>query len=114
LKHILSILSFVFLIAIQSQGQSSGTNPGGDATERLVKMYPNPATSFITFDLQKDTDKGFSIQVYSLIGKKMFETQNLKGKATVDLKEFNRGLYIYHLVDRSGKIVESGKFQVSH
>ncbi len=115
LKRFLSILSFVLLIAIQSQGQSSGNNPGGDATERLVKMYPNPATSFITFDLQKkDTDKGFSIQVYSLIGKKMFETQNLKGKATVDLKEFNRGLYIYHLVDRSGKIVESGKFQVSH
>jgi Secretion system C-terminal sorting domain len=114
LKRFLSILSFVLLIAIQSQGQSSGTNPGGDATERLVKMYPNPATSFITFDLQKDADKGLSIQVYSLIGKKMFETQNLKGKATVDLKEFNRGLYIYHLVDRSGKIIESGKFQVSH
>ena len=114
LKRFFSILSFVLLITLQSQGQSSGTNPGTDVTERLVKMYPNPATSFITFDLQKDTDKGLSIQVYSLIGKKMFETQNLKGKATVDLKEFNRGLYIYHLVDRSGKIVESGKFQVSH
>ena len=113
LKRFLSILSFVLLISIQSQGQSSGSNPSGDVTGRIVKMYPNPATSFITFDLQKDTDKGLSIQVYSLIGKKMFETQNFKGKVTVDLEEFNRGLYIYHLVDRNGKIVESGKFQVS-
>jgi hypothetical protein len=76
-------------------------------------MYPNPATSFITFDLQKDNDKGLSIQVYSLIGKKMFESPNVKGKVTVGLEEFNRGLYIYHLVDKSGKIIESGKFQVS-
>jgi Secretion system C-terminal sorting domain len=108
LKHFLSILSFVLLISIQSQAQTPG-----DGTDRIVKMYPNPATSFITFDLQKDTDNGLSIQLYSLIGKKMFETQKLKGKVTVDLKDFNRGLYIYHLVDRSGKIVESGKFNVS-
>ncbi len=108
MKHFLSILSFVLLISIQSQAQTP--NEGGD---RIVKMYPNPATSFITFDLQKNTDNGLSIQLYSLIGKKMFETQKLKGKVTVDLKDFNRGLYIYHLVDRSGKIVESGKFNVS-
>ena len=112
MKRILSILSFVVLFAIQSQVQS--TNTGTDAGDRIAKMYPNPATTFITFDLQKDNDKGLSIQVYSLIGKKMFETQNVKSKVTVDLKEFNRGLYIYHLVDRSGKIVESGKFNVSN
>jgi hypothetical protein len=76
-------------------------------------MYPNPATSFITFDLQKDNDKGLSIQVYSLVGKKMFESPNVKGKVTVNLQEFNRGLYIYHLIDKSGKILESGKFNVS-
>jgi hypothetical protein len=31
----------------------------------------------------------------------------------VDLADFNRGVYIYHLRDLSGKIIESGKFQVS-
>lgn len=85
-----------------------------DGSERLIKMYPNPATSFITFDLQKDVDKGLSIQLYSLIGKKMFETLNVKEKVTVSLEDFNRGVYIYHLIDRNGKLVESGKFQVSH
>lgn len=113
MKQLLSILSFVLLISIQSQGQSS-RNPAADGLERLVKMYPNPATSIITFDLQKDADKGLSIQLYSLIGKKMFENMNVKGKVTVNLEEFNRGVYIYHLIDRNGKLVESGKFQVSH
>lgn len=112
MKQLLSILSFVLLFAIQSNGQSS-RNPG-ESGDRIVKMYPNPATTTITFDLQKDADKGLTIQVYSLIGKKMFEAQNVKTKVAVDLEDFNRGVYIYHLIDRNGKLVESGKFQVSH
>ena len=109
MKQILSILCFLLLVATSAQAQISG-NPGD---ERIVKMYPNPATSNITFDLQKDGNRGLSIQLYSLIGKKMFESPNVKGKLTVDLQDFNRGLYIYHLLDTNGKIIESGKFQVS-
>ena len=114
LGKVISILSFVLLVSIQSQAQSSKNSSVPDGSERLIKMYPNPATSFITFDLQKDADKGLSIQLYSLIGKKMFETLNVKEKVTVSLEDFNRGVYIYHLIDRNGKLVESGKFQVSH
>ena len=114
MAKLISILSFFLLISIQSQAQSSKNSPVPDGSERLIKMYPNPATSFITFDLQKDVDKGLSIQLYSLIGKKMFETLNVKEKVTVSLEDFNRGVYIYHLIDRNGKLVESGKFQVSH
>jgi len=44
----------------------------------------------------------------------MFESLAATQKLTVDLSDYNRGLYIYHLVETStGKIVESGKFQVS-
>ena len=43
----------------------------------------------------------------------MIETQNIIQKTTVLLDEFNRGVYIYHLRDQNGKIIESGKFQVS-
>ena len=77
MKQLLSILSFVLIFSIQSQGQSS-RNLATDGSERLVKMYPNPATSIITFDLQKDADKGLSIQLYSLIGKKMFNDSQTK------------------------------------
>ena len=113
LRRIISILSFILLIAIQSQGQSSRSNPNTDVVDHVVKYYPNPATSYITFDLQKGYEKGLSIQVYNFLGKKMYETQNINERTTIDLTEFNRGVYIYHLRDLNGKIIESGKFQVS-
>ena len=114
MNRILPILSFILLTAIYSQGQSSRSNPTTEGVDRIIKLYPNPATSYITFDLQKANDKGLSIQVYNFLGKKMYENQSVTtDKVTVDLVEFNRGIYIYHLRDLSGKIIESGKFQVS-
>ena len=77
-----------------------------------MKLYPNPATTNITFDLQKGYQKGMTVQVYSFLGKKMLDLQATQ-KTTVDLTDFNRGLYMYHLLDATGKVLESGKFQVS-
>lgn len=114
MRRILPILSFILLIAIQSQGQSSRTNPNAESQDRIVKLYPNPATTYVTFDLQKNYKPGLTIHVYNgVLGKKVFESLNAPSKVTVDLNNFNRGLYIYHLLDPSGKIIESGKFQVS-
>ena len=112
MRRILPILFIILLTTIHSQGQSSGTTPSSDG-DRIVRLYPNPATSYITFDLQSGYEKGYSIQVYSFLGKKMLERQNVPQKVTVELNEFNRGLYMYHLVDAAGKIIESGKFQVT-
>ena len=114
LRRILPILSFILLIAIQSQGQSSRTLPSAESQDRIVKLYPNPATTYVTFDLQKNYRAGLTITVYNgVLGKKVFESANVPSKVTVDLSDFNRGVYIYHLIDPNGKIIESGKFQVS-
>jgi hypothetical protein len=83
-----------------------------DAVEK-VKIYPNPASTYITFDLQKSFQKGLSIQIYHFLGRKMFETQNVTEKININLSDYNRGVYIYHLRDQSGKLIDSGKFQVS-
>jgi hypothetical protein len=111
LKRILPILSIILLTAIHSQGQTSRNTPT-DAGE-IVKLYPNPATSYITFDLQQNYQKGMAIQVYNFLGRKMYETQNVGEKTTVNLNDYNRGVYIYHLRDQSGRLIESGKFQVT-
>lgn len=83
---------------------------GGDP---IVRFYPNPATTFVNFDVQKASDKGYSIQVFNFLGRKMFEANNVSQSTRLNLTDFNRGVYIYQLRDRSGKVVESGKFQVS-
>jgi Secretion system C-terminal sorting domain len=112
LRKILLIVFVILLTTIHSQGQTSRNIPS-DGADRIVRLYPNPATTYITFDLGKGYDKGFSLQVYSFLGKKMTERQNIPQKVTLDLNEYNRGLYMYHLVDASGKVIESGKFQVT-
>jgi hypothetical protein len=113
LRRVLTILSFTLLIATQSRAQSSRISPSAETSDRIIKLYPNPATTDITFDLQKGYQKGMSVQIYSFLGKKMFEIPNAPQKSRIDLADFNRGLYMYHLLDATGKVIESGKFQVT-
>ena len=107
-------MTLFLALTLNVQSQSSGIADGGGDNDRLVRLYPNPATSYITFDLQKNYKQGLSIQIYNgVLGKKMYEAANVSEKTTVTLNDFGRGIYIYHLIDNTGKIIESGKFQVS-
>lgn len=113
MKKTLLILSTILFTTICTQAQVSRNSPIPDAAKVVLKVYPNPATSYITFDFQKGFEKEYLIQVYNFLGKKMFESQELTEKTTLNLSDYNRGVYIFHLLDRSGKLIESGKFQVS-
>ena len=112
LKRILPILSIILLTGFFAQAQSR-VGPSQEVAERIIKYYPNPAISSITFDFQKGFDKGYSILVYNFLGKQVHETKNVTSKTTLDLASYNRGIYFYQLRDRGGKVIESGKFQVS-
>lgn len=116
MRRILTILSFIFLIALQSQGQAARATPVEGGADKIVKLYPNPAKTYINFDLQGYAKKGLTIHIYNgVLGKKMFETSDVPQKLTIDLTNFSRGVYIYHLIDNStGRIIETGKFQVSN
>jgi hypothetical protein len=95
-----------------AKAQSGRTSPSSESTDK-VRIYPNPAQTYITFDMQGSYEKGLAIEIYSFLGRKMSETQNIAEKTTVDLGQYNRGVYIFHIKDPSGKILQSGKFQVS-
>jgi len=99
-------------IAAHSQTRTGFTNVGTQTS--ILRFYPNPATTNITFDFQRSFDKGYSIQIYNaVLGRKMVEQSNVTEKTTIDLSNFTRGVYVYQLVDRTGKLIETGKFQVS-
>ena len=112
MRPILLITSFILLIALNSQGQAR-VIPASSTENPVVKFYPNPATTVITFDIQRGYDKGLDIQVYNLLGKMIYEQKNVPSKTTINLNDYNRGVYIYQLRDHDGRVVESGKFQVS-
>ncbi len=113
-KFYLIILFFSFISLANAQvPRVVESNPLLNAAPaKAIKFYPNPATSFINFELIKSNQKGATLQVYNFVGKKVYELSNLNQKTSLSLTEFYRGVYIFQLRDKSGRIVESGKFQV--
>ena len=105
------VLSTILLLSLQSKSQDR--NPGEDPTPAIVKFYPNPATSIITFDFQRGYDKTYNLQIFNFIGKKVQEITNVSPKTIVNLNDFYRGIYIFQLKDKTGKVIDTGKFQVS-
>jgi hypothetical protein len=78
-----------------------------------VKFYPNPASTVINFEFTRSNpDATYTLQVFNFIGKKVAEVNVSSNKASVSLDNFFRGVYIFQLRDKTGRIVESGKFQV--
>jgi len=107
-------ISIILLISIQAKSQDrSAISPTQEPVARIIRFYPNPATSIITFDFQRGYDKSYNFQIFNFLGKKVFEVTNVNPKTIVNLSDFYRGMYIFQLRDKNSKIVDSGKFQVS-
>ena len=77
-----------------------------------MKFYPNPATSAISFDFQRNYESSFSLLIFNFMGKKVYEVKNTAPRITINLDDFYRGIYVFQLRDKNGRILESGKFQV--
>jgi len=113
LKKFLLIVTILFTVAAHSQNQTRNGLPS-DVQSAILKFYPNPATTVITFNFEKAYDKGYSLQIYNaVLGRKMTEQTNIPDRFTLDLSNYTRGVYVYQLRDKTGKLMETGKFQVS-
>ncbi len=110
----MKIFTFIILlvgISITGFSQDRPISPTAP-TVKIVRFYPNPATTLINFEFQRVLDKSYSFQVYNFLGKKIIDLQKLTPRTQVDLTNYNRGVYIFQLKDSRGKVIESGKFQV--
>lgn len=112
LKRILLILSIFFVTTAGTKAQTKPL-PIAGVQASVLRLYPNPATSVINFEI-KDYESGYSIQIFNaILGRKMYEMANMPERMSVNLADFSRGIYIYQLRDKSGRMLESGKFQVA-
>lgn len=84
----------------------------GTSQVKMLKFFPNPATSVINFDFQRDYNNTYTLQIYNFMGKKVFDLKKPSAYTRVSLDNFYRGMYVYQLRDKNGFIVDSGKFQV--
>jgi predicted exporter len=114
LKKIIFILSFIIGINYTSFAQNRITSNDGSAAVKMVNVFPNPATTVVNFEFQRDYSRSYSIQILNSIGKVMYSGKNMPSFLAIDLKteKFYRGIYIYQLLDRNGVVIESGKILV--
>lgn len=108
------LLLMVFCtLSLGARAQYAKTDENGQAVpQKIVKLYPNPATSKITVEIQKNNDKQYYLIVYNFLGKKMEEVKNISYRTEVNLDNYYTGIYIFQLRDQTGNIIESGKFNV--
>jgi hypothetical protein len=114
--RIFYILITIILVTT-TQAKSQARLPVAETEGKIVKFYPNPAISYITFELDKDlngnTNKSYSLQIYNFLGRKVYDVAVVNPQTKIDLTNFVRGLYIFQLKDQSGRVTESDKFQVN-
>lgn len=80
---------------------------------KVQRFYPNPATQYIQFEFDKTVDRSYTLEIYSFIGKRMTASIINDSRMTIYFDDsYYRGLYIFQLRDRTGRIIESGKFQI--
>jgi len=113
--HISFITKFVLALFIIVMSVSSSFATGSEKVTvkaKIIKCYPNPATSVINFEIQ-GADKNAVLQIYTFSGKKMTDVAVTSEKLSVILDNgYYRGIYVYQLKDKNGILLESGKFQV--
>ena len=66
-------------------GNSMGIN---DNFITDFRLYPNPANDLINLDTQLDN---FKVEIFDLLGKKLFESYNLK---IIDVTNYDKGTYL--------------------
>ena len=105
------ILSIILLTSTQAKSQAKGPMP--DPEPRIIKYYPNPAISYITFEVVKEANKSYTLQIFNFLGRKVKDVKDITPKTIVNLSELVRGIYIFQLKDPNGRVTDSGTFQIN-
>ena len=97
-------------------GWSSGRNDdlGDENKINKIRVYPNPTSGDITFEINTDTDAENTIQIYSTTGQQVLRQSVYleKGNNTIpmdNISDWQDGLYFYMITDASG-LLRRGKF----
>jgi Secretion system C-terminal sorting domain len=106
------LLSIILLSTTQAKSQARGPLPEPDH-KVVKKFYPNPAVSYIIFELEKEPNQTYTLQVYSFLGKMVKDVPDIVDRYTVNVSDLTRGLYTFQLKDQSGRVTDSGIFQVN-
>ena len=93
--------------------QKSLLQVGGAQEVKSVRFFPNPASTTITFEFAEIVEKGYSLQVFSFLGRQVLTVPVTGSRISLNVTDFMKGVYIFQVRNSSGRIVATNKFQVS-
>ena len=76
----------------------------------ITKVYPNPASNSLFFEI--NDPKAFSIKILDLSGKIVEQRKRINKKEEFQLNNYSNGLYLYQMLNRENKVIQSSQFNV--
>ena len=112
MKFIPAIL-LVVLLASTGYSQKIPASVEAASEKSKVHFFPNPASTTITFEFAVPIERGYSLQVYSFLGRQVATVAVVNNRVSVNVSDLMRGVYVFQLRDNNGRVIASNKFQVS-
>jgi len=84
--------------------QDSSDFQVSDYSDENINIYPNPASSQITIDLERFTTDKVEINIYSILGQKMRTLITDKSKVSIDISDLREGVYFVGIIEGKEKI----------
>jgi len=78
-----------------------------EVTADHVHVYPNPTTGMVNISID-NAEAGLSVQIYDLLGQKIFQSSISSDNTSIDLSGHAAGSYLYHISGASGEDISAG------
>lgn len=76
--------------------------PGPQPKITKIKIYPNPATEYISID---NTENVKELFILNLVGRKLKVIQNVEQDVQYDISDLPNGMYLVQIIDHKNKII---------
>jgi hypothetical protein len=74
-------------------------------------VYPNPANDVVNIKMSNPSEAASGL-IMDITGKQIGRVEFVNGLASVNTTYFASGMYIYEVLDKSGNVLDHGKFSV--
>lgn len=104
LKILLLSLLFSTSVAVNAQSTSGFTTGNTPTQQTEFSISPNPGTNELNIRLTKK--KTANVEVYNLLGKKVFSGKLNAMSSTIDITKWKSGIYLVKVVTDSKSITK--------
>lgn len=95
-------------ITIKSNVQKIGNTGIFENHINTLKVYPNPTSSVINFDLKNGKN---IVEIYDINGRKIYQDKSHTNKFTLNVSNYPVGVYLLKVTNEDEMSIYTGKFQ---